>query len=142
MEKAKLTSRGIAVAVHAELQASYFRATTSSKRKKDFKNVQDRQSTPPGDLDSQAGDWGGRANQSMNAVWGKRTETLSRAAGTKTSRRRSAGAYTKTISARLFIENSPPAISGRGGQNKYGRGSINNLHCYRVSSCTLRLGLA
>ena len=34
MEKAKLTSRGIAVAVHAELQASYFRATTSSKRKK------------------------------------------------------------------------------------------------------------
>lgn len=123
-------------------QATSAQRPVQKEKKKDFKNVQDRQSTPPGDLDSQAGDWGGRANQSMNAVWGKRTETLSRAAGTKTSKRRSAGAYAKTVSARLFIENSPPAISGRGGQNKYGRGSINNLYCYRVSPCTLRLGLA
>lgn len=55
----------------------------------------------------------------MNAVWGKRTETLSRAAGTKTCRRRSAGAYTKAVSARLSVEDSPPAMSGRDGQNKW-----------------------
>lgn len=34
MEKAKLTSRGIAVAVHAELQASYFRDNDQFKKKK------------------------------------------------------------------------------------------------------------